>query len=70
MSKKETFWNYLTVKHPKLLEDPHFTARGLKQFFDAIYNNAYDHGFYAATELQKTQNQGSSIFEEFFGAKK
>ena len=68
MSKKEEFWNYLIVKNPKLLENPHFTAKGIKQFFDAVYKRANDDGFYAAAELHKGQQfGGSAIFEQIFG---
>ncbi len=68
MSKKEEFWNHLTVKNPKLLDNPHFTENGIKQFFNAVYNRAYDDGFYMAKKLdQGYSSDGAAIFEQIFG---
>jgi hypothetical protein len=66
MSKKEQLWGDLTRRNSRLLDDPHFTAAGLRKFFDRVYDAGFDAGFSAAKE-HNGMNTGSDFFSQIFG---
>jgi hypothetical protein len=69
MSKKEQLWSDLTRRNQRLLDDPHFTATGLRKFFDRVYDDGFAAGYSAARE-HSSMNTGTDLFSQFFGATK
>jgi hypothetical protein len=69
MSKKEQLWGDLVRRNPRLLDNPHFTAAGLRKFFDRVYDAGFDAGYSAAKE-HSGMNTGTDLFSQFFGATK
>jgi hypothetical protein len=69
MSKKDYLWSDLTRRNPRLLDDPHFTATGLRKFFDRVYDAGFDAG-YSAAKQHSGMNTGADLFSQFFGATK
>jgi len=66
MSVKDRLWGDLTRRNPRLLDDPHFTTTGLRQFFDRVYNAGFDAGYSAAKE-HSGMNTGSDLLSQMFG---
>jgi hypothetical protein len=66
MSEKELFWGDLVRRNARLLDDPHFTAAGLRKFFDRVYDAGFNAGYSAAKE-HSGMNTGADLFSQMFG---
>jgi hypothetical protein len=63
MSAKDYLWSELTRKNPRLLEDPHFTPKSMRKFFDIVYDAGWNSG-YKSSQAMPT---GRNLFDTFFG---
>jgi hypothetical protein len=68
MSKREQLWYDLTRRNPRLLDDPHFTATGLRKFFERVYDAGFDAGVLAAPPPRMDGASGFDTFEQIFGS--
>jgi hypothetical protein len=66
MSKRDQLWGDLAHRNPRLLEDPHFTAAGLRRFFERVYDAGFNDGYSSAKE-HSGLNTGADMFSQIFG---
>lgn len=52
---KDELWAIYTKKNPQFLEQPTFTAQGLRKFFDTTWDQAHDQGVKNGRALQKAE---------------
>ena len=65
MSDKDCLWSELTRKNPRLLEDPHFTPKSMRKFFDTVYDKAWNNGYNTTRSMPTFA--GSDVFLQIFG---
>jgi hypothetical protein len=71
---KDQFWTFLVEQNPQLRDQPSFSSKGIRKFFDLIWDTAYEHGavdMYEREEEMVTESTSENITSILFkGGKK